>query len=196
MEFRLTYKGPLPAVGTATDKQAIRRALHHQLRKLWKLDPHLANWPLSHPNPENFSSKIEELAHNYTIAGTQFVPLITEKLGLMCSLDVLFLRRYVLGEVEHTGGDLDNRIKTLLDALRTPNNREECGKEVLEADEQPMFTLMSSDALVADLRIESDRLLTETSLHGSAAMKDSELVIKVKTRIVDYYKGYPNPHFA
>lgn len=39
MEFRLTYDGPLASNGSATDKQAVRRKLHLQLRELWRADP-------------------------------------------------------------------------------------------------------------------------------------------------------------
>jgi hypothetical protein len=46
--------------------------------------------------------------------------------------------------------------------------------------------------------VEVDRLLEPVDPHltGKAARDNVELVIKVKTRIVDYFKGYPYPHFA
>ncbi|HZO42622.1 MAG TPA: hypothetical protein VFE97_25630 [Methylomirabilota bacterium] len=49
-----------------------------------------------------------------------FVPLISQRAGLIVELDVLFLRPQLPGAVVSSGGDLDNRIKTLLDALRIP----------------------------------------------------------------------------
>jgi hypothetical protein len=39
----------------------------------------------------------------------------------MCSLQILFLRHDPPGSVIHAG-DLDNRVKTLIDALRMPND--------------------------------------------------------------------------
>ena len=47
MEFRLVYQGNLPAAGGGggasrlNEKQAIRRALHPQLRELWQTHPAL-----------------------------------------------------------------------------------------------------------------------------------------------------------
>lgn len=194
MEFRLIYEGPLPADGNANDKQLVRRKLHPQLRKLWRMDPHLRDWIPG--DGRRFGSKPEEIAHDYAIGDYNFVPLITEKLGMMCSLDILFLKRGELGEVVKTGGDIDNRLKTLFDALRTPDRREECGRGLPAEDERPLYTVMTNDALIADLRIETDRLLRPTELTGRAALNNVELIIKVKTRIVDYYKGHMYPHFA
>jgi len=192
VEFRLLYDGPLASEGNATDKQRVRRQLHPQLRQLWTVNPHLSEWYESGEKMDAI------LARKYDICGNGFVPLVTEQLGLVCSLDILFLRRSALGEVLKTGGDLDNRLKTLFDALRTPTNRDECGRDEYSQDELPTYTLMSNDALVADLRIEADRLLTpiSESLNGKASRDNVQLVIKVKTRIVDYFKGHPYPHFA
>lgn len=193
VEFRLTYEGPLPADGDANDKRAIRSKLHPQLRELWRVDPHLSNWPPF--DGQRFRTKAAEIAHDYAIGDYNFVPLVTEKLGMMCSLDILFFKRGELGAIVKTGGDLDNRMKTLLDALRTPDNRSECGNGLPGDDERPLYTLMTNDALIADLRVETDRLLRTTTLTGHA-VHNVELIIKVKTRIVDYYKGHPYPHFA
>jgi hypothetical protein len=53
----------------------------------------------------------------------EFAPLVTKKLDLVAELDVLFLRPEPPGSVGH-GGDIDNRIKTLLDSLRIPRGNE------------------------------------------------------------------------
>ncbi len=39
MEFTLTYRGPLKANGGPVEKQAIRRAIHQQMRLLWQQSP-------------------------------------------------------------------------------------------------------------------------------------------------------------
>ena len=192
VEFRLVYNGPLASEGDATDKQRVRRQLHPQLRQLWQVDPHLKEW---HEGGERMDAI---LARKYNICGNGYVPIVTEHLGLVCSLDILFFRRSPLGEVLKTGGDLDNRLKTLFDALRTPTNKDECGRDPYSEDDNPTYTLMSNDALVADLRVEADRLLTPVpeNLSGKASRDNVQLVIKVKTRIVDYFKGHPYPHFS
>jgi hypothetical protein len=38
-----------------------------------------------------------------------------------CSIDILFLHRDAPGRIVRSGGDIDNRIKVLFDALRVPD---------------------------------------------------------------------------
>jgi hypothetical protein len=54
-----------------------------------------------------------------------FLPLINEATGVGCSLDILFLRRDPPGALIRSGGDIDNRVKVLFDALRMPRNDKE-----------------------------------------------------------------------
>jgi hypothetical protein len=54
------------------------------------------------------------------------------------------------------GGDLDNRIKTLFDALRLPKSLEEVNGEV---QDEPIFCLFEDDRLISEFRIVADHLL-------------------------------------
>jgi hypothetical protein len=76
MEFRLTYKGKLPAVSRGTsrakDKHDIRRTLHPQLRELWKTDPILR--ALFMETKENARPQFQLLADNYAKCGYRFLP--------------------------------------------------------------------------------------------------------------------------
>ena len=49
-----------------------------------------------------------------------YQPLVRNSLALVCSLEIVFLRAGPKGKV-YQGGDLDNRIKTFIDALRVPS---------------------------------------------------------------------------
>src|SRR6266849_6098917 len=62
----------------------------------------------------------QKLKKPVLIGGKQFVPLVRQSLALACSLDILFLRREEPGSLILQGGDIDNRIKTLFDALKMP----------------------------------------------------------------------------
>jgi hypothetical protein len=59
-------------------------------------------------------SVIEEVGQNH------FAPLVTDKLHLICDLKVTMLRPGEPGGVISVG-DIDNRLKTLFDALSIPS---------------------------------------------------------------------------
>jgi hypothetical protein len=64
-------------------------------------------------------------------------------LSLACGLDILFLRRDMPGvPLIHSGGDIDNRLKTLFDALKIPESCAEIENYTKEADEDPFFVLL------------------------------------------------------
>ena len=56
--------------------------------------------------------------------GFKFAPLVNKKLELVSELDILFLRPEEPGQIV-SGGDIDNCLKTLFDALRCPSNKHE-----------------------------------------------------------------------
>ena len=108
---------------------------------------------------------------------------------MACSLDILFLRRDVPGSAIITGGDIDNRLKVLIDALKMPR---ECGQIpagwVASADHDPLYCLMEDDSLITQIKITTDRLLAP--LLEEESQNDVVLVIHVKTTIVDHSKAY------
>jgi hypothetical protein len=62
----------------------------------------------------------------------------------------------LLGE----GGDIDNRLKTLFDALRMPSKAEAQQANIaVRADDDPIHCLLQDDALVFKVNVETDRLL-------------------------------------
>ena len=123
---------------------------------------------------------MKALADGYVRCGYQFVPLVTQQLSLLCSLNILFLRPDVPGNTLQSG-DLDNRIKTLLDALRLPTNADELGGYSKPGDdEDPFFCLLEDDCLVSQLAIETDILLEPTGKDFDK--NDARLIITVKIR--------------
>lgn len=96
-----------------------------------------------------------------------------------CSLDILFLRRDQPGALVTHGGDIDNRMKVLLDALRMPDGCHEVCGNTPTADEEPFFCLLTDDRLITEIRIVTDRLLTPLETHEY--IHDVHLIIHVKT---------------
>lgn len=159
MEFRLIYQGPLRANGSPTDKQGVRRAFHPQLQELWNQLPlrELAQPPKNFLNPNPSPSQIS-LVH--PTGSFQFVPLVSECLNLVAQLEIVLLRPEQPGSIVTRGGDIDNRLKTLLDALRMPKTASELPPgDTPQAGETLFFCLLEDDALVTGISIITDRLL-------------------------------------
>lgn len=153
MEFILTYDGPLPSVGRPDAKQRIRRALHPQLQTLWNEHP-------AFERREYLLDPAHESSVIYKSRGFTFAPLICTRLKLLAVLDVLVLRPGRPGAVLQSRGDLDNQMKTLLDALRPPLSAAELPVgDVPRSDEEPFFCLTDDDKRIVDLRVRGEQLL-------------------------------------
>ena len=86
----------------------------------------------------------------------RYKPLVRKSLDLSCDLKILFLRQDDPGALITQGGDLDGRMKTLLDALRIPSAQEQDKAPPTQND---LYCLMESDTLVSALNIDTERLL-------------------------------------
>lgn len=184
MRFVLVYAGPLSASGNKSKPQEaseIREKISPQLQTLW--DTHHALQVLKeqgfvrdlsirdvvpydapgggrYMSPRelfvNYEGKMIDLCAPITVHDVQYKPLVRKSLYLTCELDILFLRQQDPGELVSQGGDIDNRIKTLLDALRMPSVDEQSKKPPTS---KFLHCLMESDTLVSRLNVDTDRLL-------------------------------------
>jgi hypothetical protein len=199
LEFRLIYEGRLPAEsrsGTRGDvKHAIRKIIHGQLCELWERVSILryrknAKFmvvpentkiyvPDNTPLGDGVTTETEALADKFARCGFRFVPLILKERSRGCSLDILFLRRDNPGDLIIHGGDIDNRIKTLLDALQMPQNCEQLSGQSPQEGENPFFCLLEDDALIAEIKITTDRLLKPQQT--GETIHDVSLIIHVMT---------------
>jgi hypothetical protein len=186
----------------AEHKQTIRKRFHAQLKQLWKTNKFLSEYRI---DPAAWASKSavpanqigspgfwgggpmpktvplsEAIANLYRENNYRFVPLVREDFSLLCSLDILFLRRdFPQGVI--SAGDLDNRIKTLIDALRKPHNANELrGNESPGPDEDPFYCLLQDDDLVTGLSVQTDMLLSPPN--GDAGQNEVKLVISVELK--------------
>jgi hypothetical protein len=185
VKFRLTYEGCLRPTQRdarseernplAAHKHYVRRAFHRQLKHLWHTNQFLreckvdhsilpgAFGPGFHENVE-LIPMLEAVESQYHQFGYRFVPLVIEEWQLLCSLDVLFLRRDIPGSA-FTAGDIDNRIKTLIDALRCPRSQNELvGDDARPRNgEDPFFCLLEDDKQISHFAVETDTLLDPPS---------------------------------
>lgn len=160
MRFTLTYRGPLATRGNARQKHTLRRALHPQIKELW------THRPLEHFAPSwldrNSASDEAGRALRQT-AGYDFAVVVATDQLLLAELDVLLLRPESPGSILQNA-DIDNRLKTLFDALRHPEKEQELPDGwAPSADEQPLHCLLDDDRLISRVNVDTDRLLDPDS---------------------------------
>lgn len=212
MRFRLTYQGRLQGNGRPSHKHEIRCQFHEQLKRLWEVHPplqrfvytkHTTGWDAAlegfenaldgrpSPPPRHMRDVLSERFNRF---GYQFVPLATEDLNVSVGLDVLFLRHEPPGSFI-SSGDIDNRLKTLFDALQVPQQASEMSNCPPAAEGQcPLFVLFDNDKIVSKLTVETDRLLQPISDAGQIELSDTRVVIGVT--IVPYTQSLLNMAFA
>jgi hypothetical protein len=177
MEFRLVFRGSLPSHGRANrvDIQRIRQELHPQLRTFWQQHPLLkAKWePVGEELP-----LVEQVANDFARGGFRFVPLVDTSGA--CALDILLLRRDEPYKLFTPSGDLDGRIKTLLDGLRMPQQLQEVDGLTPSSDENPLFVLLQDDSLIYELNVTTDRLFIPPE--PQEQVRDVVAVIRVRIR--------------
>lgn len=182
VRFRLVLRGHLPSDkrGTVDAKHRIRRELHPQLRTLWKQHGLLRNsWKPRKTRDDVEEIPVQKVASDYSRCGFRFVPLVRR--GMACSLDILILRRDEPHRVFSGSGDLDGRVKTLLDGLRIPQQCSEVAGQSPEDDEDPFFCLLEDDRHIFDLSVTTDRLLIPPD--QSEPERDVVAVIGVYVRL-------------
>jgi len=173
MEFRLTYEGPLRPSNKGRKngaqeqmkehKHHIRQALHKQLAQLWHDHPNLMDW--SEDATINGRSMSERLGDDYASFGFRWSPLVVEKMFVLCAIDILMLRRDAPGNLIQSS-DIDNRLKTLFDALKRPRNKQELPDAAVATTHQnPFFVLLEDDGLISKVSVETDRLLEAPPSH-------------------------------
>jgi hypothetical protein len=200
MEFRLTYAGPLLAhrdTGASRERlrersrhvHEIRRALHTQLKILWAEHPILRQIAKNGSSVDLWvGSGAPPLNQIFRHDGFNWLPMVTEANGLICKVDVLMLRHGQPGEVLY---DVDNRLKTLFDALRKAKSPDELGANTAQgqlapqSDEDPFYVVLEDDRLITHLSVTTDTLLEPVS--GVLPVQAVRLLINITVRP---YRGF------
>lgn len=171
MEFTLTFSGDLKPRGKGGIKHihAVRKEFEPQLKRLWDCPPLSEHTYWQQPKSDPYYSLREERN------GSVFIPVVSANVHIHAELQILFLRAGNDKSIISNDGDLDNRLKTLLDALRIPTLSE--AKQLGKISDEPFFCLLQDDDLITRLDVRTDRWLAEKP--GS---KRTMAVINVKTK--------------
>ncbi|MDD3444236.1 MAG: hypothetical protein PHS60_02400 [Zavarzinia sp.] len=209
MRFHLVYRGPLRATQSkrSHSKDArveIRKQITPQIEKLWDVSGalHRLQWDARVPSPEkagNFMSVTKspldpwynappqyepqagfvDLTSPIVRHGKSFRPLVRKSLDLTCSLDILFLRQEDPGDLLKKAGDLDNRIKTFIDALEMPSRDSDPAGDGDEV-EGMNYRLLEDDTLVRGINIDSERLLLPDTTYPNEVHLVAEVTVHVE----------------
>jgi hypothetical protein len=190
MEFTLTYSGPLASNGTPEDKHLIRKAFNPQLHHLWEQHPTLYRFGSEEVDVFDAGTGNTEPVERARLISWQFnrgqfrfLPVVLSELKLVCTLNIRFLRRAESGQLIRHGGDLDNRLKTLFDALTIPQPNQVRKDWEPTPEEKPMFVLLEDDALITGFCIHAQRLLDPPA--PGSTKDDVRLIIEVSVKATE-----------
>jgi len=212
MRFKLTYQGELRSTQKndpasqekstlSKHKHDIRKKFYQQLKEFWKLNKFLSSYkadaltdyklsPIHYSSiwddgPTSGAIPLAELvAREYVENGFRFAPLVRRDASLTCALEIMFLRRDHPENGVLNAGDLDNRVKTIIDCLTKPNGKTQLADFCLDQNEDPFFCLLEDDKLVTGLSVESGLLLTpsENQFHSQSYSREVILLISVEIK--------------
>jgi hypothetical protein len=161
------------------------------LREFWRVQPYLRK--AFEPRHGDKKIPIELLANHHAKHGFRFVPLVQREMS--CTLDVLLLRRHEPNRVISGSGDLDGRVKTLIDGLRMPQQASEVPDGQPNADEDPFFCLLQDDRFIHHLHVTTDVLLVPAT--PAEEERDVFAVISVEVRTAAGFEiaTFPPPFY-
>jgi hypothetical protein len=203
MRFYLVYSGPLSASGNKSKSDevpVIRNQFHPQLRLLWETTSALNRLrqtaivpkkppPFTEAPDSPFYVEQHRTPHGVRVGdwvdlcepikqhGKSYIPLVRTSLDLNCHLQITFLRQEDPGALVLHGGDLDNRIKTLFDALRIPDAD---ASLKFPPKEDPTYCLLEDDSLISGFDVDTGRLL----MPQTTKPNEVHLVIEVTVRVL------------
>jgi len=176
MRFTLYYAGNVKAEGR--DKghvHEIRHCFHKQLAVLWSREP-LSGVRTNFLNERDDQGNENSICLIKKVGAFQFAPLVSSRLDFFAELAFTILRPGPPGSLFSEGGDIDNSLKTLFDALKVPDGNQLPSHAQPTDDETPFFCLLEDDKLIKDVSVKTDSLL-DGSVSGSHAVVLIHVVI-------------------
>jgi hypothetical protein len=146
---------------------------------LWQQPP-LSNIQYFLSKKKSATPSVPELVTE--VGPLNFASLVHSALSVVAELEVVILKPGNAGGVVRQGGDLDNQLKTLLDALRQPHAVSELPKGALpSASEDPFFCLLEDDQFVTRVDLSVYRWLGPSNRKHVHV----DLLVRVKPSIPD-----------
>jgi hypothetical protein len=175
MRFVLKYRGPLKSNGDRKHKHKLRQHFHQQLKRLWEQQP------LSELKP--FWLQPERASNNYhflrPMGDFTFAPLITMEANTVAEVSITFLRPEPPGQLITQGGDIDNQLKTLFDALTIPRHANSLPPGTAPGDDEtPLFCLLEDDNLIVSVAVRTEQWLEPVEDRSIV-----DVTIAVETRV-------------
>jgi len=177
MKFKLLYFGELLTNPKKRSQHIanIRMQFHPQLKKLMEHSPwtNLQKYMIPNPTKSPVSTR--------HIGGIDWNPVITPNLKPLAELEIQLLHPEIVG-VART--DIDNRIKTLMDGLRCPQNEHEVGDNT-PTDIGPIYTLLNDDNLVTKISVNTSHLLSDMAsiMCQNQPPKDDNLFLLIDVNV-------------
>jgi hypothetical protein len=177
MRAVLHYRGPLRANAPPTHKHELRRHFHAQLKQLWSQKPLGEERWWTQPTRDPAQYHFLRPRGAFT-----FVPLVIAEANAVAELSITLMRPEPPGGLITQGGDIDNRLKTLFDALSMPqlNALPAAGPA---PDETPLYCLLEDDNLIIAVTVRTEQLLEP------ADQSIVDLTIAVETRVTRVTMG-------
>jgi len=120
----------------------MRKSFHQQLSKLWGKEPFsvLKDWEKPGYGPDTIQD----------LSGTNFLPYYGRTIGIGVELDIRLLTGMPNKTSIIKSGDLDNRVKRIIDALRIPKPNEMQKGNISELNR--CYCLLEDDDAVVAIR--------------------------------------------
>lgn len=137
-EFTLHYRGELKSNGSKDYKHDLRKHFHRQLKNY-----------ISHKTRNELISPIQsklEIRRGLF----RFVPLISDDIFMAAQINIFMLKPGPQGSIVSHGGDIDNRLKTLLDSFKVPEDNALPTNCSPGTDEDPFYCVLKDDSLITN----------------------------------------------
>lgn len=179
MKFKLLYFGDILINPKKRSQHIadIRMQFHPQLKKL------LEHQPWNNLTQYMVPTAIKSPITTRHVGGIDWNPIITPNLKLLAEIDIQMMHPEIVGVPRR---DIDNRVKTLLDGLRCPQNEHEVGENT-PRDIGPIYTLLDDDHLITKMSVNTSHLLG-TELFSESIPKTSDAVfimLDVNVRVAE-----------
>jgi hypothetical protein len=151
VKFTLWYDGQLKSNGSPADKHMLRNWFHGQLKEVW--DSGTLRLLSQFRDPSNADSHVIEAY------GSSYLVMLRPDVGT-ADLDITLLTPTEPQRPVLVGPDIDNRLKTLFDALRIPSQQQEVPTTFLARPAtDPLCVMLADDRLISRVTVHADRYL-------------------------------------